>query len=56
MPQSGTGLGLSIVKSIIDRHEQNITAESTEGEGTTFTFTVKYAGAPAPQRWKAGAQ
>ncbi|MDL2217774.1 HAMP domain-containing protein [Christensenellaceae bacterium OttesenSCG-928-M15] len=41
-PQSGTGLGLSIVRSIIDRHEQDIYVQSAPGEGTTFTFTVKY--------------
>jgi len=33
----GAGLGLSIVKTIIEKHEGNIYATSTEGEGTEFT-------------------
>ena len=36
----GTGLGLYIVKSIIDRHKQNITVNSKDGV-TSFTFTLK---------------
>ncbi len=36
----GTGLGLSIVKSIIDRHHGNISAES-DGEGLGTTFIVQ---------------
>jgi PAS domain S-box-containing protein len=37
---SGAGLGLSIAKGIIEAHGGRITAESTEGYGTTFSFTV----------------
>lgn len=41
--QSGTGLGLSIVRAIMDRHDQDIWVTSKPGQGTTFTFTLKYA-------------
>lgn len=36
----GTGLGLAIVKQIIDAHQGTIHAQSIEGEGTTFKFTL----------------
>ena len=38
--KDGTGLGLSIVKQIVDRHGGQISASSTEGEGTTFTIIL----------------
>jgi two-component system sensor histidine kinase ResE len=38
--KEGTGLGLAIAKSIIDSHNGIVGAESIEGEGATFYFTL----------------
>jgi len=42
--EGGSGLGLAIVKHIVDAHGESITVDSTEGKGSTFTFTLKQAG------------
>jgi signal transduction histidine kinase len=37
----GTGLGLYLCKSIVSAHGGNIWADSKEGEGSTFGFTIQ---------------
>jgi two-component system phosphate regulon sensor histidine kinase PhoR len=38
--RGGTGLGLSIAKHIIQLHGGNLRVESTQGQGTTFSFNL----------------
>lgn len=41
--KTGTGLGLAIARNIINDHGQSIRAQSRQGEGTAFTFTLARA-------------
>jgi two-component system, OmpR family, phosphate regulon sensor histidine kinase PhoR len=38
--KGGTGLGLSIVKHIVQAHGGSVAVDSTEGVGSTFSFTL----------------
>jgi signal transduction histidine kinase len=38
---SGSGLGLAIAKDIVEAHGGHIRAESVEGKGSTFAFTLR---------------
>lgn len=46
--KKGTGLGLSIAQTIVHKLDGQIGADSTEGEGSTFWFTIPYRTAGRP--------
>jgi two-component system, OmpR family, phosphate regulon sensor histidine kinase PhoR len=41
--EGGSGLGLAIVKHLLEAHRERIFLESTYGEGSEFSFTLKKA-------------
>jgi len=36
----GVGLGLAVVKQLVEAHNGRVWAESTKGQGATFSFTL----------------
>jgi PAS domain S-box-containing protein len=50
MQTEGTGLGLFITKNIIVRHGGRIWVETSEGEGTTFNFTLPAKASLIPKK------
>ena len=47
--KNGTGLGLSISKTIVNKLEGQIGADSVEGKGSTFWFTIPYRTCGRPE-------
>jgi two-component system, NtrC family, sensor histidine kinase KinB len=41
--ETGAGLGLAIVKEIVEAHGGTVSVESSEGKGSSFTFTLRRA-------------
>jgi signal transduction histidine kinase len=47
--EPGAGLGLAIAREIVEAHGGTMAAESTEGKGSRFSFTLRRADAIAQE-------
>ena len=45
--EAGAGLGLAIAREIVEAHGGRVQVESREGQGTTFSFTLRRADRPS---------
>ena len=45
----GTGMGLAIVRKIVERHQGEVSVQSEEGVGTTFTITLPVTSSASSQ-------
>ena len=51
----GTGLGLAIVRHVAQAHGGDVSVQSREGEGSTFTISVPLAGIAGPRAFSEAA-
>lgn len=49
----GTGLGLAITKKLLKLYHSDINVQSTEGKGTSFSFTINFASAQQDEKLSA---
>ncbi len=50
--ESGSGFGLVLAREFIEKNQGKLTIESTEGEGSVFSFTIPLAGIASKQKIK----
>lgn len=48
--REGAGIGLALVKELVDQHGGTITADSSPGQGSTFTVSIPFGSEHLPSR------